>query len=149
MSNTFTNILAKIVGGITWLGKEVVKLSTELPKIITLTDDAENIASDALPKVLAVVDDAKALAVAGVAETGPILTDLAALGAAVALAIAAKGINLTADAGVAAAVEKLVATAQTESYATVVATWHALVTSVAALDETVVADLKKLEADAA
>lgn len=145
--STFVDVLKKIEHGIEWVPLEIAKGIAELPKIITLTDDAKAIAADSLPEVLAVITDAENLATAVAKDSGVFLTDLAKVGAAVASAVAAGGLNIATDAAVVAAVEVLIADMKDESVADVIAALHQTATDVVKLKSTVVADIQKLEAD--
>jgi hypothetical protein len=146
--NKFETVLLKIGHGIEYIPEEVAKGIAELPKIITLTEDAKAVAADSLPEVLAVIQDGENLVTAVAKDSGVFLADLAGFGAAVALAAANKGINIGSDAAVVAAGEKLIGDFQKENVADVIAALHQTIVDVQKLKSTVVADIKKLEADA-
>jgi glycerol kinase len=145
--NPFEKVLHDIGHGVEWTAKELGKAFADLPKIITLTDDAEKAASDALPKTIAVVQDAGQLATASVKDSGQFVADLTALGAAIAAAYTAKAF-IADDLSVATAFEKLCADFNESTFADLIAAWNKLVTDTKALDATVIADLQKLESDA-
>ena len=147
--NGFEQFFANVAKGFVWLGKEIGKGIGYIPKLITLTNDAEKSGAECLPKVLKVVNDAGALAQVTTADSAGLLTDLAALGKAVMTAASNEGVNLAADAAVVTAFQQLIADAKKQSFADAVAAWHQIVEDVHDLDATVLADLKKLEADLA
>ena len=147
--NGFEQFFANIAKGFAWLGKEIGKGIGYIPKLITLTNDAEKSGAECLPKIIVVVNDAGKLAQLTSADTANMLTDLAALGAAVVTAATNEGVNLAADTAVVTAVNKLISDAKTQSYADMVTAWHQLCADVHDLDATVLDDLKKLETDLA
>jgi hypothetical protein len=129
------SFFTKILSGVEWFGKEVGKAFTALPKIITLTNDAEKVAADSLPIVISVVEDV-------------VLKDLAALVTALGTAYAAKALNISADKSVVSAFETLCKDFSTANYQDFFTAIEKLVLDARTLDATVLADLKKLEADA-
>jgi hypothetical protein len=146
--NVMSNIFAKIGHGFTWIGHEIGKLFSALPKLITLTGDAENAGCNALPKVLAVVRDSGALSTATVKDSGAFLAAFATLSAAIAKAIAEKAVNLVDDVAVATAFEQFCTAFKESNVSDIMTAWNQLVVDTKALDDTVVADLQKLEQDA-
>jgi hypothetical protein len=144
-----SNIFVKIGHGIKWVVVKIGDGFKELPRLITLTHDAEQLGSQALPEVLLVLEDVKDLATATVKDGGVFLTGLTALGGALAEAAQAGGVNAEYDAAVLAAVKTLAADFKAQNVADILAAWKALVDSAHSLDQTILADLKKLETDAA
>jgi hypothetical protein len=142
------SIFDKIKSGLDWFGKEIGKGLAYLPKVITLVEDVEGDAQQVLPQAIKVVQDAGAVAAAAAKDAGKPLTDLAALVAAVTLALANKAINLSADAGVLAAVEQLGADFNAAQWQDLLTAVDTLGSDVKALDATLLADLQKLETDA-
>lgn len=143
-----SNLLFKFVHGLEWFGKEVGKAFTELPKIIRLTEDGEQAAKTAIPEVVAVIDDAGQLVTASAKDSGVFLVGLGKLSAAIATAVAAKALNVTADEAVAAAFEDFVKTFNAQNVSDVLAAWDKLATDVNTLDATVVIALQKIKQDA-
>lgn len=143
-----SNIFTKILNGLEWFGKEIGKGLAQLPKIIRLTEDAEQAAQEAIPQVVAVIQDAGELVTATAKDSGIFLKSLAALSASVSSAIAAKALNITADEAVATAFESFVKDFNASNVQDVLAAWDKLATDTKALDATVLAALKKLEQDA-
>jgi hypothetical protein len=137
-----------IAKGATWLGKEIGKPFGELPKLITLTKDAEKLGSDALPETITVLEDAGALATAVAKDSGTLIADLVALGMAIAKAAADKALNIVEDEAVAAAFTKFCHDFNPANFSDVITAWDKLCNDAHALDATVLADLRKLEADA-
>jgi hypothetical protein len=133
--------------GAAWLGEEIGKAFGELPKFITLTHDAEKLGSDALPETITVIEDAGALATAAAKDSGSLITDLIVLGAAIAKAAADKALNIAEDAVVAEAFGKFCSDFNPGNFSDVVTAWSKLCADAHALDTTVLADLRKLEAD--
>lgn len=142
------NIFQKIGSGVVWVAKEIGKGFTSLPKLITLTDDAKAIASDSVQNIVVVLGDVKDLTTASVKDGGLFVQDLAALGSAILTAAKNDGLNVQADAAVAAAFEKLIGDFQTGNVSDILEAWKALVASAQAFDVQILADLKKLEQDA-
>lgn len=142
------NIFSKIAAGLEWFGKEIGKGIAQLPKIIRLTEDAEQAAQNAIPEVLAVVTDAGELVKASAKDGGVFLTSLAALSAAVSTAIAAKALNISADEAVAAAFEAFVKDFNAANVQDVITAWDKLATDTKALDATVLAALEQIKKDA-
>lgn len=105
-----------------WLHKGEEIVVDELPKFIKVKDEVEQQAPDVVAKVQAVVGD---------------VVSLKSLVAAVVLAAAAKGTNVSADAGVLAALEAAVPTFQK------------IAADVQTLTDTVTADFKQDAADLA
>lgn len=142
------SIFDKIVAGAEWLGKTIGKGLAAVPKIIRLTEDAEEAAHDALPQVITVVEDAGALAIAATKDSGKFLVALAGLSKAVAAAGADKGVNISADKTVVTAFEQLVADFDEANVSDILTAFHKLVTDAQALDSTVLVALDKMKADA-
>lgn len=142
------NIFQKIAAGLEWFGKEIGKGIAQLPKIIRLTEDAEQAAQNAIPEVLAVITDAGELVKASAKDSGVFLTSLSALSAAVSSAIAAKALNIAADEAVAAAFEAFVKDFNAANVQDVITAWDKLATDTKALDATVLAALEKIKKDA-
>ncbi|HEY1800102.1 MAG TPA: hypothetical protein VGG46_04130 [Terriglobales bacterium] len=142
------NFFRKIFRGIEWFGKEVGKAFTELPKIIRLTKDGEKVAQNAIPETIAVLKDAGALSTAVVKDSGVFLIAFANLTGAITIAIAAKALNISADAAVVAAFEAFVKDFNAENVQDMIAAIDQLVADTRTLDSTVLAGLKQLEADA-
>jgi hypothetical protein len=142
------NIFQKIVSGLEWVGEEIGKGLADLPKVIKLTEDAEEAAKDALPQTLAVITDAGNLVAASAKDSGKFLVSLATLTAAITAAVASKALNVTADTAVVAAFEAFCADFNTANVQDVITAWDKLASDTKTLDSTVVAALKKMEADA-
>ena len=148
MSNKFEQVLQDIAKPFVWLAHEIGRGLKELPKLLTLTQDAESAACECLPKVQIVVEDAGALVAASIKDSGSLVADLTTLGAAIEAAYAAKATNVAADEKVVAVLAKLCADYNQTGWADVMTAWNALVKDVQMLDASVIADLQKLEADA-
>jgi hypothetical protein len=145
---TLQTIFNEIKRGVNWIETEIGKGITALPKLITLTSDAEKAACTALPQTLTVVQDAGQLASASVKDSGQFVADLTALGSAIAAAAASKASNVSQDLAVATAFEKLCSDFNAVNFSDLIAAWNNLVADAKALDSSVLADLQKLEADA-
>lgn len=141
------NPFVKIFDGIQWVVKEVGKGFGLLPKLITLTDDAKRIASDVVPKILAVLDAVKNLVAASLKDGGVFMNDLNAIVSAIVTAASQEGVNVSSDEAVVAAIGKFVKDFNASNVADVLGAWKNLIVTTQALDATVEADLKKLEAD--
>lgn len=141
------HIFTEIGKGFEWVGKEIGKLFCDLPKLLRLTEDAEQAATNVLPETIAVIEDAGALAAATVKDSGVFLASLAGLSAAIAKAYADKALNLSEDVAVVTAFENFCKAFTSTNVADILSAWHKLATDTKMLDETVIATLKKLEAD--
>jgi hypothetical protein len=130
------------------LGMDLGAVFTELPKLITLTEDAENVATNALPEVMTLVQDSGVLVAATVKDGGAFLASFAELSAAIAAAIAAKAVNITADAAVVTAFENFCSLFNEANVSDILAAWAQITTDVKTLDTTMIAALQKMEADA-
>jgi hypothetical protein len=142
-----SNIFVKIGQGIKWVAVKIGDGFKDLPKLITLTKDAENLGSQALPQVLTVLEDVKDLATATVKDGGVFLANITKLGSALVTAAQSAGMNITSDAAVEQALMDLAADFKQSNVVDILSAWKALVTSAQTLDATVVTDLKKLETD--
>lgn len=144
-----SNIFQKIGSGFMWVVKEIGAGFSDVPKLITLTSDAEKIASDSIPNVVAVLNDVKDLATATVKDGGAFVRNIAGIGIAFGQAVQNKGIDINSDEAVVAAVKALLADFNAEQVADIVAAWTALVVSADTFDNQVITDVQKLEKDAA
>lgn len=142
------NIFTKILHGLEWFGKEIGKGLAQLPKIIRLTEDAEQAAEHAIPLVTAVIVDAGELVTASAKDSGAFLKSFAALSAALSTAIAGRALNISADEAVAVAFENFVKTFNAENVQDVIAALDKLATDTKALDATVLAALEQIRKDA-
>jgi hypothetical protein len=142
------NILEKAVAGLEWFGKEIGKGLAALPKIIRLTEDAEQAAQEAIPQVLSVVTDAGELVTASAKDSGVFLSSLAALSSSIAAAVSAKALNISADEAVAGAFENFIKTFNAKNVEDVITAWDKLASDTKALDATVLAALEKIKKDA-
>lgn len=145
---TKKNIFQKIAGGLEWFGKEIGKGIAFLPKILKLTEDAENAAKDALPEAIAVITDAGELAAASAKDGAVFLVSLGALTAAVTVAVAQKAVNVSADVAVAAAFEAFCKDFNAQHVSDVLTAWEKLAADAKKLDATVLDALEKMKADA-
>lgn len=142
------NVFQKIAAGLEWFGKEIGKGLAFLPKVIVLADDVDADAQVILPQTLTVVEDAGLLAAASAKDSGIFLVKFGALTAAIAAAVAAKALNITADSAVVAAFESFCAEFNAANVQDVLTAWDQLATDVKALDATAIAAIQKLEKDA-
>ncbi len=122
------NVFTKIAGGVLWIGKEIGKAVSWLPKIVKLSDDVRADAATLLPELAQVVEDVALLAKAAVADSAQDLVAAENLVAAIALAAKSNGLNIAADEGVIAAFAEFIKTVVTSSnYADVLSAVKALV----------------------
>lgn len=142
------SIFSKLLRGVTWFGKEVGKAFADLPKIIRLTEDAEEAAQDAIPQVVAVIQDAGELVTASAKDSGVFLVKLAALASAIDAAIVGKALNISADESVVAAFEDFVKTFNAQNVADVLTAWDKLAADTKTFDATMLAALEKIRKDA-
>lgn len=142
------SIFSKILHGLEWFGKEIGKGLAQLPKIIRLTEDAEQAAEHAIPLVTAVIVDAGELVTASAKDSGVFLKSLSTLAAAISAAVASKALDIGKDEAVVAAFEAFFADFKAENVADVLSALDKLATDTKALDATVLAALKKIEQDA-
>jgi hypothetical protein len=142
------DVFKKIGQGLLWVPKEIGKLFSELPKLLTVTSDAKKLASDVFPKLMTLLNAVAAFVTATIKDGGQFLTALSALGVAVTAAVEAGGINIMADEAVVAAFEGLVKLFQQSHVGDILTAWKALVEAAHDFDATAVADLQKLESDA-
>ncbi len=131
-----------------WIGKEIINLPKALNKLITLSGDAKNIASDAANEVITVATDVGALVAAVQKDDGASLLAIEAFIAATTKAIADKGINVTEDATVISAAEQFFASINGTNYVDVLAAIAKIIADGKSMTATVIADFKKLETDA-
>ena len=142
------NFFKKILSGIEWFGKEVGKVFADLPKLIKLTDDAKNVGVNVVPEAIVVLQDAGKLSTAVVKDSGVFIKGFANLADKISAAIAAKALDPTADVAVVKAFEAFVKDFNATNVQDVIAALDTIVANTQKLDATVVAGLKKLEADA-
>jgi hypothetical protein len=142
------SIFQKIVAGLDWVGKEIGKGLAGLPKVIKLTEDAEDAATTALPETIAVIQDAGALVAASAKDSGKFLVSLATLTAAVTVAVGSKALSISADTAVVAAFESFCADFNAANVQDVLTAWDKLATDAKKLDTTVLNVLEKMKADA-
>lgn len=142
------SIFDKIKNGLEWFGKEIGKGIALVPKLFRLAEDAEQTAKDALPLVLNVIEDAGQLTSATAKDSGVFLVSLGALTAALAAAAASKALNISADTAVVAAFESFCSKFNSANVQDVLAAWEKLSADTHKLDQAVIADIQKLEADA-
>ena len=141
--------LSAIEKGFVWIGKELKKAAEWVPKLIVLVDDVEKDATTLLPELGIVIDDAGEVVKAAVKDSGADIAAAEALIAAITAAVAAKGLNIAQDEGVAKAFEAFIKqVANSSNYADLIAAVKALVLSYDTLGGSVKAALAKLEADA-
>ena len=140
-------IFNKIAAGLCWLPKEIGKGFSKLTRLITVTDDAKQMASDVLPKLLNTLDFVRQLVTASIKDGGAFIAALTALGTSVAAAAEAGVTNLAADEAVVVAIKNLIGLINQTHIADILAAWKGLVNAAHELDATAEADLKNLEAD--
>ena len=126
----------------------IVGFPAAITKLITLSKDAEAIASQAANEVIQVSTDVAQLVSAVAKDDGASLKAFEALVADAGSAISAKGLNFTADASIVAAVETFFATINGTNYVDVIAAIAKLINDGKTMTATVIADVKKLETDA-
>ena len=150
MSNPF----AVIASAFTWLGKEIVKVSDWLPKVVELVDDVEEDTETVIPELTTVVEDVDALALATVKDGGVALTATAALVAAVeAEATTAASGNIVAAIqnapAVATAFEQWIAAVTSHgTYSDIITAEQKLVVDYDKFGASAKAAIQKLESDA-
>lgn len=110
-----SNFFQKIGEGFEWIGKELAKAVTWVPKIVTIVDDVENDAGTILPEIGQVIDDAGIVVTTAVKDGGSDVASAEALITAIVAAAAQEGINIAADTAVAAAFETFIKTVTTSS----------------------------------
>lgn len=142
------NFFKKILSGVEWFGKEIGKGFAALPKLIKLSKDAEAIGVNVVPETVVVIQDAGKLSTAIVKDSGVFIAGFSALVGAISIAIAAKALNVSADEGVVVAFEAFVKDFNATNVQDVIAALDQLVADTRTLDATVLAGLRKLEADA-
>lgn len=133
--------------GILWIPEHLTSLPKALNKLITLSDDAKEIASDAAKEVITVSTDVGELVAAVQKDGGASLQAIETLIAAGGKAISDKGLNFVEDAAVVTAVETFFATINGTNYADVLAAVAKVITDGKSMTATVVADFKKLASD--
>jgi hypothetical protein len=122
------NVFAKIAGGFLWIGKEIGKAVSWLPKIVKLSDDVRADANTLLPELAQVVEDVALLAKAAVADSAQDLVAAENLVAAIAIAAKSDALNIAADEAVIAAFAGFIKTVITSSnYADVLSALKVLV----------------------
>lgn len=144
---TLSYIFNKIAAGICWLPKEIGKGFSKLGRLVTVTDDAKQIASDVLPKLLNTLDFVRQLVTATIKDGGAFLAALTAVGTSVAAAVEAGVTNIVADEAVLVAFKNLIGIINQTHIADILSAWKGLVNAAQELDATAEADLKKLGAD--
>lgn len=144
---TLSYIFNKIAAGICWLPKEIGKGFSKLTRLITVTNDAKQLASDVLPKLLNTLDFVRQLVTATIKDGGAFLAAITGLGTAVAAAVEAGITNIAADEAVVVAVKNLIGIINQAHIADILSAWRGLVNAAHELDATAEADLKKLDAD--
>lgn len=142
------SIFTKIAAGLEWFGKEIGRGIVELPKIIKLTEDAEQAAQHALPETIAVIMDASELVAATAKDSGVFLMALGSLTAAITLAVSSRALNVSADMAVAAAFESFCKDFDTKNVQDVLTAWDKLASDTKKLDSTVLAALEQMKKDA-
>lgn len=140
-------IFKDIVKPFAWVGKEIVNLPKALDKLITLSNDAKEIASDAAAEVIAVSTDVGNLVAAVEKDDGASLQAIEELLSSSGQAIADKGINFVEDAAAVAAAEKFFATINGTNYADVLLALAKVIADGKSMTSVVIQDFKKLGAD--
>jgi hypothetical protein len=143
------NIFTKIASGFVWIGQEIGKAVTWLPKIIKLSDDVKTDAATLLPELAQVVEDVSILAKAAVTDSAADLASAEALIAAIGAAARSNALNIAADIGVVAALEDFIQTVTNSSnYADVIAAVKTLVVDYDKFGASAKLALGQLEKDA-
>jgi len=142
--NVFEKFAQKIAAGAEWLGKVIGEGFSFIPRLITYTEEAKQVASDALTGLVALLDAVGKFVSATAKDGAPFLTAQMGLGADVAKAVAASGLNVMEDEAVLADLKAIVKEFTDGGAADILAAWHALVEAAHSLNQTVLADVKKL-----
>jgi hypothetical protein len=146
------NVFSGIAKAGKWVGLHVEEIFTDLPKalskLIVLSDDAKDIASSAANEVIQVSTDVGALVAAVAKDDGASLAAIALFLQNAEGAIAAKGLNFTEDGAVITAIEQFFASINGTNYADVFTALAKTISDGKSMTTTVIADFKKLEADA-
>lgn len=122
--------LSAVEKGFVWIGKELKKAAEWVPKLIVLVDDVEKDTTTLLPELGIVIDDAGEVVKAAVKDSGADIAAAEALIAAITAAVAAKGLNIAQDEGVAKTFEAFIKqVANSSNYADLIAAVKALVLS--------------------
>lgn len=143
------HVFVEIGKGFQWLGEEIGRAFSDLPKMLRLTHDAEQAATTVLPETIAVVEDAGALVSATIKDSGVFLAALAALSATISKALEDKALNVAEDMAVATAFQVFCRAFTATNVADILQAWQKLSEDTKTLDTTVIATLKKLEQDLA
>lgn len=109
------NVFTKIAGGFVWVGKEIGKAVSWLPKIIRVSDEVQSDAATLLPELAQVVDDVASLAKAAVADSASDIASAENLVAAIVAAAKCNALNIAADVGVVTALEAFIQTVTNSS----------------------------------
>lgn len=131
-----------------WIGDELDNLPKALNKLITLSSDAKDIASDAATEVIEVSTDVGTLVVAAGKDDGASLQAIETLLKDVGPAIAAKGTDWQSDVAIIQAIEAFFASVNGTNYVDVLAAIAKIIADGKSMTTTVIQDFKKLETDA-
>lgn len=142
MSNFFT----KVLHGLEDVGKFIVDIPSEIPKVIVVADDVKQDASTVIPETQKIIGDVATIVKTGGADAVQFIAASKILWPALIAAIAADGVNITLDLAVVSQIKPLITDGK--DFSNVIPLFEPLFNDYEALDASVVADLAKLETDA-
>lgn len=140
-------ILKDVAKPFVWIGKKVVDLPKALNKLIVLSADAKQIASDAASEVIAVATDVGDLVKATAEDDGKTLAAFGVFLEDTEHAIASGLTDVAADAAVLQAVATLFGTLKGSNYVDVFAAIAKVIADGKSMTSVVIADFEKLGAD--
>lgn len=143
-----TNILSDVEKGVMFVGKEVGKVFTAIPRVIKLAEDVQEDAPIIMPKLQQVIEDAGAVAEATAKDSGIFITSLTKLVAAISLAIAEKAVNVSDDFAVITAFENFCSDFKAENVQELLIAWHKLISDTGNFSDALKLAIKQLEQDA-
>jgi hypothetical protein len=144
-----SNFFSVIASGFKWIGKELVKAATWVPKIVTLVKDVEGDASTILPEIATVIDGAGDFVAAIVKDSGADLAATETLVAAIVTAAKADVLSIADDEAVVVAFQTFISTVtKTSNYSDILAAASKLVKDYDTLGSSVKAALAQLESAA-
>ena len=142
-----TNIFAEIAKPFVWIGKELGKAVTYLPKLLKAINDGKVDGEALVADLGEMVDDAAEVSTAAVKDGGVDITALETLLVAIIAALADKGVNITEDEAVYSAFKAFVANVKATNLTDLLAAVKKLVATSAQFGTTAKAALAQLEAD--
>jgi hypothetical protein len=147
IGNGFKIIGEDIYKGLSKTAKAVYQLIIK-GKLVTVSEDGETLVTDSAAKLVTLIEDVAKISEAVAEDDTQTLTDITAFATAMETVVAAKGINILADATAATDLMALLKTINTTQFVDVIKAVQQVVKDAEALGTSATADLEKLISDA-